>query len=180
MPKVVARFEKVSLEQFTKDLTASIDEGKLIRTGATETALAHLESTYNEIALPHRKTKGAGGHDFIAPFDIIVNPGQTTVIPTGIRCMIDEGYTLDLYPRSGQGFKYRLRLNNTIGIIDEDYYFSDNEGHIMVKLSNEGDKVFECEKGTAFCQGLFHEYFIAEGNEDPEATRNGGMGSTGM
>lgn len=174
MVKVVARFEKVTFDQFTNDINKLIKDAQLSEHIGKE----DLNEMYESIVLPHRKTKGSAGHDFIAPFDIILQPGQTIVIPTGIRCIIDNGYVLDLLPRSGQGFNYRLRLNNTVGVIDEDYYFSDNEGHIMVKLSNEGDKLFKCSKGKAFCQGLFHEYFIAEDNEDPENKRNGGMGST--
>lgn len=176
MAKVVARFEKVSFDQFINDINEQIKKGELGEWVGKE----DLNEMYESIMLPYRKTKGSAGHDFITPFDITIQPGQTIVIPTGIRCIIDSGYVLDLFPRSGQGFNYRLRLNNTVGVIDEDYYFSDNEGHIMVKLSNEGNKIFKCEKGKAFCQGIFHEYFIAEGNEFPEETRNGGIGSTGM
>ena len=139
-----------------------------------------LNVIYDNIKIPTRKTKGSAGHDFFAPFDITLHPGDTITIPTGIRCCIDEDYVLDLYPRSGQGFIYRLRLNNTVAIIDEDYYYSKNQGHIKVKLSNEGNKLFNCESGIGFTQGIFHEYFIAEGNEDPEAIRDGGLGSTGM
>ncbi len=174
MAKVIARFEKVTFEQFVKDFNKQIENGELSElTGKTD-----LNEMYEAIVLPYRKTKGSAGHDFIAPFDIVLQPGQTIVIPTGIRCFIEPDYVLEMFPRSGQGFTYRLRFNNTAGIIDSDYYYSDNEGHIMAKLSNEGNKIFKCEKGKAFCQGLFHEYFIAEGNEDPEATRNGGIGST--
>lgn len=176
MAKVIARFEKVSFNQFINDINEQIKKGELTELIGKE----DLNEMYESIVLPYRKTKGSAGHDFIAPFDITIQPGQTIVIPTGIRCVIDEGYFLGLLPRSGQGFKYRLRLNNTKGVIDEDYYFSDNEGHIMIKLSNEGNKIFKCEKGNAFCQGIFYEYFIAEGNEFPEDTRNGGIGSTGM
>ena len=174
MAKVVSRFEKVSFDQFINDINEQIKEWELTELIGKE----DLNEMYESIVLPYRKTRGSAGHDFIAPFDIVIQPGQTIVIPTGIRCIIDTGYVLDLFPRSGQGFNYRLRLNNTVGIIDEDYYFSDNEGHIMVKLSNEGNKIFKCKKGKAFCQGIFHEYFVAEGNEDPELTRNGGIGST--
>lgn len=182
MAKVVAEFKKVSLEQFTKDIKKLIVDGviseKLLERKDKE-ELYTIEELYNDLVLPTRKTKASAGHDFIAPFDIEIQPGQTIVVPSGIRAVFSEtDYFLALYPRSGQGFKFRLRLNNTVGIIDADYAESDNEGHIMVKLSNEGDKLFKCEKGQAFCQGLFQEYFIALGNEDPELIRNGGFGST--
>ena len=175
MPKVVARFEKVSREQFIKDALVLIKDSEMPLFSEKE-----LNAMYDTIQLPRRKTKGAAGHDFISPFSIYLKPDETVTIPTGIRCCIDEDYVLDLFPRSGQGFKFRLRLNNTVAIIDEDFYYGKDEGHIRVKLSNEGNLNFTCEKDTAFCQGIFHEYFIAEGNENPEATRDGGIGSTGM
>ena len=87
--------------------------------------------------------------------------------------------TLKCYPRSGLGFKFRLQLNNTVGIIDSDYFYSDNEGHIFVKLtnaSNEG-KIVNVNEGVAFMQGIFVEYGITY-DDDVEETRNGGFGST--
>ena len=90
---------------------------------------------------------------------------------------IENGWVLGLYPRSGLGFKYRLQLNNTVGIIDSDYYNSDNEGHIFVKLSNEGDKEIKILRGNAFCQGIFMQYGITE-DDKVETSRNGGFGST--
>lgn len=111
MAIVVARFEKVSFNQFTNDINEQIKKGELGEWVGKE----DLNEMYESIVLPYRKTKGSAGHDFIAPFDITIQPGQTIVIPTGIRCIIDSGYVLDLFPRSGQGFNYRLRLNNTVG-----------------------------------------------------------------
>ena len=49
-------------------------------------------------------------------------------------------WVLKCYPRSGLGFKYRLQLNNTVGIIDSDYFYSDNEGHIFAKLTNDSNE----------------------------------------
>ena len=100
-------------------------------------------------------------------------------MPTGIRVKIDEGWVLKLYPRSGLGFKYRLQLNNTVGIIDSDYYASDNEGHIFAKLTNDTkeNKSLRIEVGQGFMQGIFVEYGITVDDEVIE-TRNGGFGST--
>jgi dUTP pyrophosphatase len=117
MAKVIARFEKVTFEQFVNDFNKQIENGELSElVGKTDLAgKADLNEMYESIVLPHRKTKGSAGHDFVAPFDIVLQPGQTIVIPTGIRCFIKPDYVLDLFPRSGQGFTYRLRLNNTVG-----------------------------------------------------------------
>lgn len=163
--KRVARFEKVSLEQFLQSFDNKSNK--------------EISSIYNDIKLPLRATKGSAGYDFYAPFDISLKPGQTIKIPTGIRVNMLDNYVLKLYPRSGLGFKYRLQLNNTVGIIDSDYYYSDNEGHIFAKItndSNEGKEIF-IAKGTGFMQGIFVEYGITY-DDDATEIRNGGFGST--
>ncbi len=132
---------------------------------------------YDEIILPKRATKGSAGYDFFAPFYFSLKPGETIKIPTGIRVKIDEGWALKIYPRSSLGFKYRLTLNNTVGIIDSDYYYADNEGHIFIKLTNCGDKQLSVDKGSAFAQGVFTEYGITV-DDACEVRRTGGMGST--
>ncbi len=161
--KAVAKFEKVSLSQFINDW----DLG------------GNAEEIYNNIKLPTRATSGSAGYDFFAPIDINLAPGETIKIPTGIRAKIEEGYVLSLYPRSGLGFKFRLQLNNTVGIIDSDYYGSDNEGHIFCKITNDTNenKTVSIKKGDGFCQGIFTEYFITY-DDEAVTKRNGGFGST--
>ncbi len=160
--KRIAKFEKVSLGQF--------------REGYPE---ENAEEVYNALKLPQRATSGSAGYDFFAPFDIELKPGETIKVPTGIRVKIAEGWLLSLYPRSGLGFKFRLRLDNTVGIIDSDYYFSDNEGHIFAKITNESNdgKTVKIAAGTGFMQGVFTEYGITE-DDGADGIRNGGFGST--
>lgn len=132
-----------------------------------------------EIRLPHRATSGSAGYDFYAPAGFVLAPGETILLPTGVRARIDEGWVLKLYPRSGLGFKYRLQLNNTVGIIDSDYFSAQNEGHIMLKLTNatnEG-RVLEVQPGEAVAQGVFVEYGIVV-DDDACGVRTGGFGST--
>ncbi len=157
--KQIAKFEKVSLNRFREDFGFGAD------------------AVYEEISLPSRATVGSAGYDFFSTLDFTLEPGQEIKIPTGVRAKIDEGWVLSLYPRSGLGFKYRLRLNNTVGIIDSDYYGSSNEGHIFIKISNCGDKTFSIKKGEAFAQGIFTEYGITV-DDEADALRNGGFGST--
>jgi dUTP pyrophosphatase len=109
----------------------------------------------------------------------VLKPGETIKIPTGIRVKIEPNYVLKLYPRSGLGFKFRLQLNNTVGIIDSDYYYSDNEGHIFAKITNDTNegRTIEIKKGTGFMQGIFVEYAITF-DDDVTDIRNGGFGST--
>ncbi|MDE6584182.1 MAG: hypothetical protein K2K15_02155 [Anaeroplasmataceae bacterium] len=141
--------------------------------------MENAEELYHMLKLPKRATVGSAGYDFYAPFDIVLNPGETIKIPTGIRVKMEQNYVLKLYPRSGLGFKFRLQLNNTVGIIDSDYYYSDNEGHIFAKITNDTNenKVVHLKQGDAFMQGIFLEYGITI-DDDTTEIRNGGFGST--
>lgn len=138
-----------------------------------------IKEIYDDLKLPRRATKGSAGYDFFAPIDITLKPNETVNIPSGIRCEMNSNWVLLIYPRSGLGFKYRLQLNNTVGIIDSDYFYSDNEGHIFVKLTNDSneDKTVSINKGNGFVQGLFMTYGTVE-DDDVEDIRNGGFGST--
>ncbi len=131
---------------------------------------------YGDIRLPKRATSGSAGYDFFAPFDIFLNPNETKIIPTGIRVRIDEGWVLTLFPRSGLGFRYSLALNNTVGIIDSDYFYSANQGHILISLRN-GERPLEIKKGEAFVQGIFLPFGITK-NDYETTKRDGGFGST--
>ena len=135
-----------------------------------------IVSGYGDIKLPCRATSGSAGYDFFLPHDVTLAPHEQTVIKTGVRAFIEDGWFLMICPRSGLGFKYAVRLANTVGIIDSDYYYSDNEGHICIKLIN-GDMPISLLKGSAFAQGIFVPYGITY-DDCCTAKRNGGMGST--
>lgn len=167
--KRIAKFEKVSLKQFAtdwKDTFGDVTEEK-------------IQEIYNSIRLPRRATAGSAGYDFFAPVDVQLAPGETIKIPTGIRAQMEQEWVLKVYPRSGLGFKYRLQMNNTVGIIDSDYFYSDNEGHIFMKIMNDGreGKTVELKAGEGFAQGIFLEYGITV-DDDATEKRNGGFGST--
>ena len=163
----IAKFEKVSFEQYKKDFEDTFN------------TIDNVDQIYNDICLPKRATKGSAGYDFFAPIDITLKPGETIKIPTGIRVKIEDGWVLKCYPRSGLGFKYRMQLNNTVGIIDADYYFSSNEGHIFTKITNDSNegKTIEIKKGQGFMQGIFVEFGITY-DDDVQDIRDGGFGST--
>lgn len=164
----VAKFEKVSREQFVKDWKDTF--------GNADDA----DKIYDDIKIPKRATSGSAGYDFYTPVAVEIKPGESIKIPTGIRVQINDGWVLKLYPRSGLGFKFRLQMNNTVGIIDSDYYNSDNEGHIFCKVMNDTNenKIVSLGKGAGFCQGIFVEYGITF-DDDVTDERNGGFGSTG-
>jgi dUTP pyrophosphatase len=143
----------------------------------TEFLKSGTKEEFDSVILPKRATVGSAGYDFFAPKEFSLNAGETVKIATGVRVKIDEGWVLKIYPRSSLGFKYRLNLNNTVGIIDSDYYFAENEGHIFIKMTNCGDKPLTVEKGKAFAQGIFLEYGITV-DDECDALRVGGLGST--
>ena len=101
------------------------------------------------------------------------------LLPTGVRARMDEGWVLLMFPRSGLGFKYRLQLNNTVGVIDSDYYEAKNEGHIMLKLTNDSrdGRTLRIGAGDAVAQGVFVPYGITK-DDGADAQREGGFGST--
>ena len=167
--KRIARFHKVSEKRFTEDWLDTFGEEGQEKIG----------EIYESIRLPKRATAGSAGYDFFAPVEFVVHPGETIKIPTGIRVEMDQEWVLKCYPRSGLGFKYRLQHNNTVGIIDSDYFYSDNEGHIFAKLTNDTreEKPLTIPAGTGFMQGIFVEYGITV-DDDAQGIRNGGFGST--
>ena len=156
----IARFEKVSDAQMKADS-------------------AHMAGEPLLVELPVRATAGSAGYDIKTPWAIRLEPGKSIRIPTGLRCRIEPGWVLLIMPKSGLGFKYRLQLDNTVGVVDEDYYGADNEGHIQIQITNDSreGKVLEIPAGKAFAQGLFVPYGITE-DDEAEAKRTGGFGST--
>ncbi len=165
---IIAQFEKVSFEQFEKDWLKCFPD--------TE----NVKEIYDNIKLPKRATTGSAGYDFYAPSDVTINKGASTLIPTGIRSKINDGWVLCIFPRSGLGFKHRVQLDNTVGIIDADYYNSSNEGHIMVKLScdaHDDGHTVSVGAGEGFSQGIFMQFGVTI-DDNTQGIRDGGFGST--
>ncbi len=170
----IAQFYKVSYERFMEDYI------NIFKLKPETYELEMMRKIHRDIKLPVRATQHSAGYDFRCPFDIKLEPGDSIKIPTGIRCKIDEGWVLMLCPRSSLGFKYRMQLDNTIGIIDGDYYNSGNEGHIIAKIHNDSkeNKSIIIKKGDNFIQGIFVPYGITL-DDNADGVRNGGFGSTG-
>lgn len=152
------KFEKVSKNEWVKS--------------------SNKENIYDSIKLPERATIGSAGYDFFSPFSFDLNIGETIIIPTGIRCKMDTNVVLMIYLRSSLGFKYQAQLDNGTGIIDSDYYNAENEGHIMLKITNRGNKTLTIKAQDRLCQGLFMNYLTTD-NDNVNIIRKGGIGSTG-
>lgn len=168
--RTTARFTKVSFDQFKKDWIKTFPED--------ENNNKYIRDIYNNIKLPKRSTSKSAGYDFFIPMDVIFSIGGAMMIPTGIRCAnMPDDIVLMIYPRSGLGTKYRLVPANLTAVIDADYADSDNEGHIFIKIVNDGDNEVELESGKAFCQGILFKYDTTE-DDNCNNIRNGGFGST--
>lgn len=164
----IAAFQKVSYSQFESDMKKNFPN------------VENCKEIYDSIKLPQRATAGSAGYDFYAPLDVTVKKGESVLIPTGIRAKMEDGWVLQIFPRSGLGFKHRIQLDNTVGIIDADYYGSSNEGHIMIKLSCDAHEEGYCvslSAGDGFAQGIFLPFGITA-DDDASGIRNGGFGST--
>lgn len=154
------KFEKISFEQFSKDVKND-------------------QELYNSIKLPKRSTKYSAGYDFYSIYDFILKPNEIIKIPTGIKIQMNEDEMLMLVVRSSQGFKYNVRMCNQIGIFESDYYNNEtNEGHAWIKLQNHGDKDYVVKKGDAICQGIFTKFLTVDDEEEILNERKGGIGST--
>ena len=167
--KKIAQFEKVSFPNFVESYLKF----------SQNTPLPIIQKIYDDIILPKRATVGSAGYDFHMIDAATIKSGETLLIPTGVRCKMEPGWVLKIYPRSSLGFKYRIQLDNTVGIIDSDYYYSDNEGHIFIKITCDAkeEKEVLLKKGMGFAQGIFLEYGITY-DDDTTEVRNGGFGST--
>lgn len=155
------KFEVISINQFNKDFK-------------------DIDTNYEDIIIPKRSTKFSAGYDFYMPYDLTIKKDEVVLIPTGIKAMLNSDEFLGIYIRSSLGFKYNLRMCNQVGIIDSDYYNNtSNEGHIFVKLKNEGDNDIILKKYDRYVQGIIQKYYIVDNEKEIEDIRVGGIGSSG-
>ncbi|MCI8779013.1 MAG: deoxyuridine 5'-triphosphate nucleotidohydrolase [Bacilli bacterium] len=153
-------FEKINFEQFKKDIS---NDKKL----------------YNEYNLPKRQTKYSAGYDFESLFDFTLKPGETKKIATGIKVNMNSDEMLMIVIRSSLGFRYNTRMCNQVGIVESDYYNNpDNDGHLFVKIQNEGTDDLIIKKGDRICQGIFVKFLTIDNEEEIKKERTSGIGST--
>lgn len=165
------KFEFVSANQFAEAVTDVLN--------TYEKNIEYAAVDPSNFKLPCRATKLSAGYDIFSPFTFCLMPGEEIKVPTGIKAFMNDGEVLLIYPRSGLGFKYYERLANCVGVIDADYVNSDNEGHIFVKIRNDGTKRMIIKTGEAFCQAIFTPFLLVDGDDfETGEDRNGGFGST--
>lgn len=172
MTNRIAEFYKVSFNQFKKDFESIYPN--------TSLSEEKIKEIYEGIKLPSRATTASAGYDFYLPFEINLEVGDEIMIPTGIRAQFREDYALFIMPKSGLGTKSRLIMYNTAALIDADYFYSDNEGHIMIKLLYDlrnNNKTLSLPAGKSFVQGVFLPFGITQ-SDNATGRRNGGFGST--
>ncbi len=146
-------FEKISFEQFKKDVSED-------------------EKIYNNIKIPQRDSDATAGYDIYLLNDIEIKPHEVLKLPTGLKCYFEKDEALLLIIRSSMGFKYNIRLCNQVGVIDADYYNNeDNEGHMWVKIQNEGEEVVHIKAGEAIVQGIFLKYLTTQSDNSLNLTR---------
>ena len=141
-------FERINYEQFKKDIA---DDKKL----------------YEEMKLPVRGTAAAAGYDLPLLFDVTLEPGELKKIPTGLKAKYGHDEVMLIVVRSRMGFKYNIRLCNQVGVIDADYYNNpDNDGHLWIRVQNEGAEAVTIKKGDAIAQCIFVKYLTTT-NDSP-------------
>lgn len=149
--------------------------------------------------LPSYANPGDAGMDVCAAEDVTIHPGQTVLIPTGIKLAIPEGYEIQVRPRSGISLKTPLRLSNSPGTIDSGY--RDELGIIMSNTSeicicDEGNiltlnsaknvhGVYKINKGDRIAQIILQkvpriEFRVVDSVGEIGISRGGGFGSSGF
>ena len=137
-------FEKISYNQFCKDV---IDDKKL----------------FDNYKLPIWDSKKTAAYDIFLLENLTIKPNEIVKLPTGVKANFEDDEVLLLLLRSLMGFKYNIRLVNQVGVIDADYYNNkNNEGHIFVKIQNEGKETIRFEAGEAIAQGIFFKYLTTK------------------
>ena len=178
--------------------TVSSGEGAAKKLVKIPIQLCHVDAK-----IPTYANIGDAGLDVYALDDYTINPGETKLIPTGIKVAIPRGYELQVRPKSGRALKTKLRVANTPGTIDCGYrdevgiiienidapikdiaYDFDEKGNIVIKSILHGSPYY-IEKGTKFAQLVLNEvptasFVQVEDIHEIEGDRNGGFGSSGL
>ena len=137
--------------------------------------------TNENIRLPEKGSKRAGGYDFINPEEVTIEPNEIKYVKTGIKAKFPDDTALLLLNRSSNPKKKHLILANGVGLVDADYYNNpDNEGEIAFAFMNISSEPVTIKAGEKLGQGMFIKYQDITGySSDNVSERVGGFGSSG-
>ncbi len=139
-----------------------------------------IKKLFKKVKIPKYETNGSAGLDLAAyvESDILINPGETCIVPTGIALSIPKGFEMQIRPRSGLASKKKVTVLNTPGTIDSDY-----RGEVKVILINLGKDIFKVENGLRIAQMVLCPVISAKLEEvdilDDTERGKRGFGSTG-
>lgn len=134
-----------------------------------------------DLPLPSYESAFAAGMDIRAALDepFSLEPGQRTLIPTGLQMALPKGYEAQIRPRSGLAYRNGITMLNTPGTIDADY-----RGEVKVLAINHGEEPFVIHHGDRIAQMVIapvQQFEVEEADQLPGTERGeGGFGSTGI
>ena len=189
---------------FLKDIIASIINTVNETEGIAKRIInVPIELCHPDAKIPQYAHESDSGMDVYALEDVTINPGETVLVPTGIKIALPPGYEIQVRPKSGRALKTKLRIANTPGTIDQGYrdeikvivenveppikhidYVFNEDGAIEIRSILEGSP-FYISKGEKFCQLVLAEvpkatFYTVNSVMDIGENRNGGFGSTGL
>ncbi|MDY2914023.1 MAG: dUTP diphosphatase [Candidatus Enteromonas sp.] len=131
------------------------------------------------VELPKRATSSSAGYDIRSLEDVVILPGATALISTGVKAKMPKNEVLLVFIRSSLGIKKGLALANGVGVIDADYYGNpSNDGEIKIGIRNQGTEEVRIVKGDRIAQGIFLPYCVTD-DDEANSSREGGFGSSG-
>lgn len=152
----------------------------MIAVESVKIKITRVGSQNADLPLPRYMTELSSGLDLFAAVlqDTTLNPGERTLIPTGIALALPPGYEAQIRPRSGLALQYGVTLLNSPGTIDADY-----RGEIGLILINHGEKPFVIRRGDRMAQMIISKIYRASLQEedalDNTGRNSGGFGHTG-
>ena len=131
------------------------------------------------VSLPQYETSGAAGFDLAASVDMTIQPGEVTLVPTGLVIAVPDGHVLGIFARSSTPLKRGLMVANGVGLVDSDYRGPKDE--IKIEVFNFTAAPVSVKRGDRLAQGVILPFVRAEWREEATASAptRGGFGSTG-
>jgi dUTP pyrophosphatase len=138
-----------------------------------------IKKLHENAKIPQYQTVQSAGFDLVSIEDITIKPNQRVLIGTGLAMAIEDGFELQIRPRSGLAYKNGITVLNSPGTIDSDY-----RGEIKVLLINHSEDDFNIKSGDRIAQAVVQKVYQASfeivEELDQTVRGSGGFGSTGI